>query len=97
MCYVSSLVPSEGLVCVCFCSVPFVFPAFGFPVYTTCILLDVFWLPFVYIFDLFIHKKKKGPPFHEKHCTGIELGPTIHKTPLDITKGRRKQETEAET
>ena len=59
MYYVSSLVPSEGLVCVCCCSVPFDFLAFGFPVYTTCILLGVFWLPFVYIFDLFIHQKKK--------------------------------------
>ena len=59
MYYVSSLVPSEGLVCVCCCSMLFVFMAFGFPMYTTCILLCVFWLPFVYIFDMFIHQKKK--------------------------------------
>ena len=26
----------------------------------------------------------KEPPFYEKHCTGIELDPTIHKTPLNL-------------
>ena len=66
MYYVSSLVPPEGLVCVCCCFVPFVFLAF-FPVYTTCILLGVFWPPFANISFLITHQKKK------KNCEVCEL------------------------
>ena len=61
MYYVSSLVPSEWMVCVCCYSVPFVVLAFGFPVYTTCIPKGVYMASFLFLYLIcsFIKIKKK--------------------------------------